>query len=183
MISKADSTRIALENYKDIYCFCLSKFNNTDVAKDVSQEVFLLFQEKGDVLEDDNIRSWLFSVAEKILHEKMREFSGAEIISFEDERYPAEPLIPFEEIYEEYEPSDAEIEFAKEKLIKKLHPEERELFELLYRKNVSVNLVAQELGISRSAVSMRALRLRKKIKKLARAAFLLIFLILAKLDI
>ncbi|NMP37419.1 MAG: sigma-70 family RNA polymerase sigma factor [Clostridiales bacterium] len=182
MINKADAQRIALKYYSDIYSFCISKLNNTDVASDVTQDVFLFFQEKGDVLEDYNIRAWLYSVAEKKLHEKIREMYTKAPLSYDDELCPMIPPVPFEELYEEMALSDTDVETVKHKLLKKLTPEEQELFNMLYKKHLSNTHISQKLGISEGALSVRSARLRIKIKNLAKIAFLLIFFVAARLD-
>ena len=78
MISFKRAEEIAETYYDDIYRFCFSRIHNEEDASDVTQDVFLLFQEKYDGLNDEKIRAWLFSVANNKIKEKSRETAERE---------------------------------------------------------------------------------------------------------
>lgn len=58
-----------------------------------------------------------------------------------------------------------EIESAKSRILKHLTPEEHQLFIQMYEKHMKYSDIGKELNISESAVGMRSLHMRVKIKK------------------
>lgn len=67
--------QIAEKYYHDVYKFCCSRCRNADAAQDITQETFLFLINKIDGLTENNIRSWLFSVANNKLYEYFRTIS------------------------------------------------------------------------------------------------------------
>ena len=64
---------IAKKYYKQIYSFCYSSlFCDEDGASEVTQEVFLFFQERCEELENTNIQAWLYKVARNKMGEYIR---------------------------------------------------------------------------------------------------------------
>ena len=57
MISSERAREIAALYYDDVYYLCLSRLKRETDAADVTQEVFLFFQEKYSGLEDNLIKS------------------------------------------------------------------------------------------------------------------------------
>ena len=57
MISAERATEIAGLYYDDVYHLCLSRLKKEADAADVTQEVFLFFQDKYGELEDNFIKS------------------------------------------------------------------------------------------------------------------------------
>ena len=78
MISAERATEIAGLYYDDVYHLCLSRLKKEADAADVTQEVFLFFQEKYSDLEDSSIKSWLFSVANNKIKEQFRHIAKRE---------------------------------------------------------------------------------------------------------
>lgn len=165
---------IALEYYESIYSFCMAHLGDETDAKDVAQETFLTFVEKAEELDEANIRSWLFSTANFKIKEKYRDRKiQTKFVSF-DENY--EPMIEVDFYDGEEEKSDDDIDRMKEMLLKKLSPEEYELFVEIYEKKKKYSEIGKYFGISQKNVSMRAVRLKKKILKLADFSdFVLVF--------
>ena len=72
MISRAEIEQAYRRYYNDVFRFCLSRLNEAD-AKDVTQEVFIVLQEKKDILTySSSIKFWLMDVASKKIHEEYR---------------------------------------------------------------------------------------------------------------
>ena len=67
--------------------------------------------------------------------------------------------------------SEESIIDIKEKILGDLSDSEKKLYKMIYMDNLKQREVAEKLGISLKAVSVRSFRLRKKIKKLAEAVF------------
>ena len=78
MISAERATEIAGLYYDDVYHLCLSRLRKEADAADVTQEIFLFFQEKYSDLEDSSIKSWLFSVANNKIKEQFRHIAKRE---------------------------------------------------------------------------------------------------------
>lgn len=78
MISFERATEIANLYYNDIYHLCLSRLKKEENAADVTQEVFLLFQEKYEGLEDEYIKAWLYKVANNKIKEQFRAIAKRE---------------------------------------------------------------------------------------------------------
>ena len=72
MIGFERANEIANLYYNDIYHLCLSRLKKEENAADVTQEVFLLFQEKYEGLEDEYIKAWLYKVANNKIKEQFR---------------------------------------------------------------------------------------------------------------
>lgn len=167
MIDKETCIRISEKYYNPVYRFCLTHLNEAD-AQDVTQETFLLFQEKCPYLEDVNIRAWLMAVANRKIKEKHRD----------NERYLkiAEKVKIFDEavefMEEECDLTEEDILKAKEEVISKLSQKEQRLFELIYTQRIKQKDIAKEMGISENAVSVRASRLNKKLKKLVSESYI-----------
>ncbi len=165
MLSNKDVEKIVEKYYSDIRSFCLSRAGlSTDAADDITQDVFLLLQEKHKTLEDTNIRAWLYSVAANKLMEFYREKTKfSNYLSINDNEAVEQMLyISFEQCI----PVDfSEIESYKEHILKSLTPTEAELYEKIYIFEKSYRKIGEELGLSENAVNIRALRLRNKIKK------------------
>ena len=132
-------------------------------------------------MDDVNIRSWLFYVANKKILEEYRERSiRSNIIPLSDEissEY-TEPLYEFDDYC--YVDNDV-INRTKEKILSKLTPTEQELFLKIYENRKKYSEIANELNISEKAVNVRAYRLRSKIKDMAEIAFMLLIYSFVKL--
>ncbi len=161
MIDEAQAKRIAKQYYNDVYRFCLSRVNK-DEASDITQEVFLLFQEKCDFLEDDNICSWLISVAEKKSFEAYRKRKKEKEI-LENVSIIENAFTTIEEYFNVNEKDIAE---AKSEVFSQLTEKEKRLFELIYTQKLKYAAIAEELKTTEKAVSMSAVRLNRKIKRL-----------------
>lgn len=183
LITKARLEEITKENYQAVYEFCCAHLKNTNDAADVTQNVFLILMKKSDSIEDINIRSWLFGTASRKIKEKYRKDKiQTRFVSF-DECGNIESADP-----ELYEMLDSDIDegiiiSAKEKLLSKLKPEERELLIDIYEKKLKHSEIGKKLGLSEKAVTVRTLRLRKKIADLVELSFIFIGFILIKLGI
>ena len=70
MISAERAKEVADLYYDDVYHLCYSRLKNETDASDVTQEVFLFFQESCDELEDNYIKAWLYKVADNKIKEE-----------------------------------------------------------------------------------------------------------------
>lgn len=170
LIDKNTAENIAEKYYDDIYKICLSRLNhNENIAEDITQEVFLLFQEKSEEFEDKNIKGWLRRTAENKVSEYFRAAKKDDaVLHFEDENYSCdvdEAFLLFEECFPL---SDEEIDKYKDIVLKSLTKKEQELYNKIYIEKKKYKEIAEELNTTEKAINLRAFRLRKKIRTLAK---------------
>ncbi len=177
LISAERAAEIAVLFYDDIYRFSLSRLKNEDNASDVTHEVFLLFQEQYSGLEDDNIRAWLYAVADNKIKEKFREIARHEkerLLSIFTGETSTEIIFEMEE---DNKITDEEIEKKKKSILDSLNDKELRLFELVYTKHMEYEELAKALDISENNARVRVHRLRAKIKERASYIFMAILLL------
>lgn len=168
--------------YDDIFYFCFTFLKDEDDARDVTQEVFLLLEEKAKELEDINIRAWLYSAAKNKIMETCREnVIRSKHISLDGDGHAIADPKSTDFLDDSKGVSEEGILSAKEKLLSKLTPDEMALYERIYEKKLTRRDVAQELRISERAVNMRVFRLRRKIEGLVELAWTLSIFIFIKL--
>lgn len=179
MITKERSSEIANLYYKDVFNFCRSELKNDDDAEDVTQEVFLLFQKRINEMNEINIRGWLINVAQKKIFAKFREIKkDSKMLSYIENINSEENFSLITEMDNIIEISNEEIEQQKFKILEKLTPEERELFKMIYFEHLKYSEIAKRLDLTENAISIRAMRMRNKIKKMVAEAFITVILII-----
>ncbi len=149
--------RIKLFNY------CLSRLDGSrEAADDCVQEAFIVFYNKllnGEKFE--NPRAFLYRTTDIFVKRQKQQtaselkhqvpFEAAADIGVTDDEYSARlDLIDYDEC--------ANI------LLDLLTNEEKRIYDLRYIQRIGVDEIAEKLGISRPAASMRLMRLRNKIK-------------------
>ncbi len=182
MISAERAGEIAALYYDDVYHLCLSRLKREADAADVTQEVFLFFQENYNELEDDFIKAWLFAVANNKIKEQFRHIAKREkeliFGTVSDTQTSTELLYEMEE---DNKITDEEIEEKKQSILSSLTEKELELFEMVYTKHMEYAELAKALDISEHAVRSRVYRLRVKIKERASFMFMALLLLAMKL--
>ena len=170
MIDKKTAEAIAVKYYNDVYRYCLSHLSyNENVAGDITQEVFLLFQQKREKLEDTNIKGWLIRTAENKVLEHFRSIKKDSIlIDIEDKGISYTVDDAFSLFDECFLLSDEEIKKHKAIVLKSLTKKEQELYTKIYIEKKKYKEIAEELNTTEKAINLRAFRLRKKIKTLAK---------------
>lgn len=182
LISADRANELAIIYYDDIYRFCFSRLNDGDASSDVTQDVFLLFQENYKGMNDENIKSWLFSVANNKIKEKFREIARREKelifgAVFGETKGNEESY----EIQEDSIISDKEIEEKKRSILASLTEKELELFELVYVKHLEYKELSELLKISETNLRTRISRLKAKIKEKATFVFMALLLLFMKI--
>lgn len=183
MISVEKADEIAKLYYEDVYYLCLVRLRNEENASDVTQEVFLCFQEHCDILEDTYIKSWLYSVANKKIKEQFRKIAKKEkeiLLGNKADVFTSSAEMIYEMEIDNLI-TDEEIEKKKDSIIESLNKKELELFEMLYIKRLEYDEIARSLEISSNAAKARAFRLNNKLKRRVNQAFMAILLIFMKL--
>lgn len=165
--------------YDDIYRFCFSRMINKNDIEDVVQNVFVVLQEKSDDLTSENLRAWLFSVAQrKLLEEQREEIRRSRFVTYDVELIAKDPLLTYEIVEEHI--SENDVCALKARILQMLTPEERDLFEQIYEKHVNRKEVAKKLSITENALNVRVHRLKNHIKSLTNAVLMVMIFILVK---
>ena len=177
LINFERANEIANLYYNDIYHLCLSRLKREEDACDVTQEVFLFFQENYNELEDDYIKSWLYAVADNKIKEQFRAIAKREkeliFGTVSGSQTSTDILYEMEEVNKL---TTEELEEKKKSILSALSEKELELFEMVYVKHMEYKELAKALDVSEHAVRARVYRLRLKIKE--KAAFILMAILL-----
>lgn len=182
LISYERSLEIATLYYSDIYHYCYSRLKREEDAADVTQNVFLVFQEHYAELDETNIKAWLLSVANNKIQEEFREIAKREKeLIFGTVFGSTESTDIIYELEQEATITNREIEDKKQAILSLLSEKELKLFEMIYTKHMEYEKIAKELNISENAVRARAFRLKNKIKEKASFVFMAILLLFMKL--
>ena len=181
LISDEKAKQIAILYYNDIYHLCYLRLQNEEEAADVTQDVFLLFQEKYESLEDDHLKAWLYAVANNKIKEQFRAIAKREKeLIFGTDFMSKETTEILYDVEEENKVSNEEIELKKESIISSLNEKEFELFEMFYTKHMKYKEIAEILKTSENSVRTKVYRLRNKIKEHTSFIFMAILLLFMK---
>ena len=181
MICSERAAEIALLHYDDVYQLCLSRLKREEDAFDVTQEVFLFFQEKYNELEDVYIKAWLYAVANNKIKEQFRAIAKREKELIFGTVFGSQTNTDIlYEMEEDNKITPEEIEEKKQGILSSLSDKELELFEMVYTKHMEYEELAKALDISEHAVRARVYRLKLKIKDRASFIFMAILLIFMK---
>lgn len=181
MISAERAKEIADLYYGDVYHLCLSRLGSEEDAHEVTQEVFLFFQEKCDQLEDGYMKAWLYAVANNKIKEQFRAIAKREkeLLFGQVSGADASADILYE-MEEDNKISVEEIEGKKKEILSSLSETELKLFEMVYVKHMEYKELAEAFNISERAVRTRIYRLKLKIKEKASLIFMVILLFFMK---
>ncbi len=172
MIDKKTASKTAKENYDAIHSYCLSHPGCTENdADEITQEVFLTFQQKCDTLKDINLRLWLYKTAKNKVKEHLRKKEkDKRLTSLSSNKKPTDDMFLYiDKYFEEAEyVSDEYIEKCKELVLKSLKPKEIELYTKVFIENKKYCQVAEEMNVTEKYVGVMVLRLKQKIKALAK---------------
>lgn len=172
-IDRKRAEQIVKEYYDDIYYFCCLKLQEKEEARDITQEVFLLFFEKLKTLDDDKLKAWLYSVSRNKINDKFRERKKEQkIISIDDDnghnifnRTEYSYKISDEDFEEDAKTDWDKYDEAEKKILSILTKEERELFFRVFVKREKKEAMADEMNITENNLYTKIYRLRKKIRK------------------
>ena len=181
MISAERAAEVANLYYDDVYRLCLSRLKKEENAADVTQDVFLFFQEKYNELEDDHIKAWLYKVADNKIKEQFRAIAKREKELIYGTVFGSQTSTDIlYEMEEDNKVTPEELEEKKKSILSSLSEKELELFEMVYTKHMEYKELAKAFNISEHAVRARVYRLRLKIKEKAAFVFMAILLLFMK---
>ena len=184
MIDQKTAKDTAEKYYNKIYAYCLSYANCSETeAADITQEVFLIFQQKLDKLEDINIYAWLLATAKNKVREHFRENKKEQkLVPLKPNEAPTDDMFVYIDQYFAgvEDVSDEYIEKCKELILKTLTKKEYELYTKVFIEKKKYSRVAQEMNTTENNVAVRVSRLRQKIQKLAKVSLTMVGQIIIK---
>ncbi|MDE5780653.1 MAG: sigma-70 family RNA polymerase sigma factor [Lachnospiraceae bacterium] len=155
---------ICKESYSPIYNYILAKTQNIWAAEDITQEVFLIAYQNGKkFLKHEKPLAFLYVTAKNLVLEYFRE--AAKISPCDDMEKEGESRDLFEQICNEKSQLLDERKY-KEYVMQGLTESERDLYNEYYTNKKAMKEIAGELGISETAVRMRYVRIRSKVKSI-----------------
>ncbi len=151
------------EEYRiKLFNYCLSRLEGSrEAADDCVQETFIVFYTiPHDGEEFESPRAFLYRTADNFVKRKKQK--DAAELKYQVPLEMAADIGVIDEYLSRLELIDYE-ECAKI-LLNLLNDEEKQIYDLRYIQYIGVEEIAEKLGISRPAASMRLMRLRNKIK-------------------
>ena len=151
-------------HHRLVWSVCYSWFSNPQDAEDLTQDSFLkAFRSLHQFEGRSSLSSWLFRVATNTCHNERRR-RGRQPMESEDDRPSEEDASAASD--------DPHLELTKrqeierlERAMARLNPEEREILQLAEYAQTPYKTIAQQLGLSVSAVKMRVLRARAALRR------------------
>ena len=173
MIDAIEAEIIARKYYNNIYTYCFSHLNcKAEEAADITQEVFLFFQEKCETLENENIQAWLYKVAKNKVHEHYRKTKKEEkLVELEKTMMNVDEVDIMPLFDEFFDLGDEDIEKYKSIVLKGLTKKEQELYKKVFVEKKHYKDIAEEMNITEKAVNCRVMRLKIKIRRIVSLMF------------
>lgn len=153
---------ICRETYPKIYNYILARTRSKEAAEDITQEVFLIAYKKGNgFLSHENPVAFLYVSAKNLLLDYFRETTKS--VSLEEQEIVDVRGDIFEQIRIEHADSIDESIYLKQ-VLGRLNDKERRLYELYYVFKKPMKVIARELRLNETALRMKYVRLRKKVR-------------------
>lgn len=162
MLSKDELEAYSKEYYLIIFKYCYKRLNDKEDAEDATQDTFMIFNQKGHIIDKEHVAAWLFATAHNII---LREYK---------KRYlNKENVCPFDEEMEALSHKvrtieDDMVNYYTERYIdeiySRLSDKEKEFFDLFSDCTLKTGQIAQMMGMDPHACSMRKKRLKEKCK-------------------
>lgn len=156
---------ICEENYLRIYKYVYIMTRDKALSEDITQDVFLKAYEKGEeFLNHPAPEGFLCKTAKFLTYGAVRKAGrekneplGEDLASKDQDVYDVLTADKIED-FDEYQ--------MAEDIIRKLNPNEQDLYRRYYIDHSPMKEIARDLGIKESALRMRYLRLRETVRKI-----------------
>lgn len=173
--STSEFDEIYQQYYTGIFRFVLGFVKSSDTAEDITQDLFIKIFENKQVLERvENLKSYLFTSAKNATLNYLKKASR-------EEQIKSKLILHYDTKKASLEDDLADIEYAKylQECLGKLSERNKVVFNLCRNESKSYGEVAQELGISQSAVKKHMIKSMKTLRSLIKKDFglLLVFII------
>ncbi|HEX7367729.1 MAG TPA: RNA polymerase sigma-70 factor [Pelobium sp.] len=172
---KKDFESLYSEYYRGIFGFVMGYVKSTDIAEDITQDLFLTLLEKQDQETlIANFKAYIFTAAKNRALDYLR--TANKDLKLKETLYKN-----YESLHVSLEDDIADLEYQKllDYYLDKLSIQNSTVFKLCRKNGKSYKEAAEELGISQSAVKKHMVKSMKILKLLLKKDFgLLLFLIL-----
>lgn len=159
---------ICRENYARIYNYILAKTGVKEAAEDITQDVFLIAWQKGDIfLCHEKPIAFLYTTAANLVleyHKKTGKTTSREM-AFDDAKTAVNSHDAFEELCLLRSAGVNEALYRKQ-VLSGLKPKERDLYRKYYIEKKPMKDIAEQFRMSETAVRMKYVRLRRKVRRL-----------------
>ena len=149
---------VLLDRYQNrIVQQCRLLVKNPDTAEDLTQEILIkIFMKIKSFKADSQFSTWVYSITHNTCIDFIRKRKSLYL------QLTSELAEAFEEEQEEH----LDFTFAKfDEMLENMEPDTRTVLILKYKQNLSVKEIQDQLNISESAVKMRLLRARDKMRR------------------
>ena len=157
--------------YSQIENYCRKNLIDATSAEECTQEVFAVYFEKVSQIEIRNPRAWLYRTADNYLHRYNQRFQEEkqEIFPLHDPEKGTEDMEDIRFVYEQdfFSEDSVDIDKDVEKVLLGLSDDEFELYDLHFRKHLSLQELTTSYGPSIPAVKNKIYRLKQHILQLA----------------
>lgn len=162
MLKQARVEEICNAYYNDVFRFCLYKTGEREDAAELTQETFLLLQQKAPALEDGAMRAWLFKTAHNLSLGRYRE--KRKRLQTEVELEAAEGILQTEiDRLSEAEFDEETLLAIGTAVLQTLDAPDQALYRMHYKLHMKYADIAAVLGVSENTVQVRAFRLRARV--------------------
>ncbi len=157
--------QICKENYSRIFKYILAATGNKEQTENLTQEVFYIALKKGDrFLQHDIPEAFLYKTAKNLVLEYFRK-SKKYITEELDENISLPQSDVFNLICQQYD-DRVNIEAYRHKVLDMLSVEDRQLYDAHYKDRLPMREISKNMQMTETAIRMRYVRLRKRIRHL-----------------
>lgn len=162
------------DRYVDkVYRKCLSFVKNEAQAEDFTHDIFLRVVLKvGSFKEYAKFSTWLYSITYNYCMDQVRQVKKQAEIAF-DENFD------LEDDTEDLELVEMQTQGLK-KALQKIDPDEKAILLMKYQDNFSIKEISETFKITESAVKMRLMRTKEKLKKIYTENIIFFLIIIIK---
>lgn len=150
------------EHYAKIYNYVLAKTANREAAEDITQEVFFIACRSGtDFLQHEKPLAFLYVTAKNLAFEYFRQLK--KVTPYKQSETADGNTDIFEQLCKEKTETIDE-DLYKEQVLQALSPSEQRLYQKYYIDKMSMSEIAREFGMKETAIRMKYVRIRKKVR-------------------
>ncbi|MFD2520064.1 RNA polymerase sigma factor [Emticicia soli] len=162
------------DRYVDkVYRKCLSFVKNEAQAEDFTHDIFLRVVLKvGSFKEHAKFSTWLYSITYNYCMDQVRQVKKQAEVAF-DENFD------LEDDTEDLELVEMQTQGLK-KALQKIDPDEKAILLMKYQDNFSIKEISETFKITESAVKMRLMRTKEKLKKIYTENIIFFLIIIIK---
>jgi len=153
--------------YKKVVDKCFSFVHNTDIAQELTEEIFLkTFEKLNSFKQKSSFSSWLYSITYNHCIDYLRKKKKLHYPNWNKENEIPEIIDQPDEILNEINYENLQL------ILDQIHPEEKALLLMKYQDNLSIKQIGTALRISEDATKMRLKRARTRVVYLYSQKFL-----------